>query len=170
MHLASWRWAYRGLLPEAYLGRLSEDELAARWWRRLAAGELDESIRVLESDGDVAGFVSFGPLRDDPSWLGYAGEVSMLYLEPELVGRGHGAALLSAALEELGRLRCYWVVVWVLARNERARQFYEREGFSLDGARRWDPFGERSVPVVRYAKAINPVVDFEALRLRSRIG
>jgi len=26
------------------------------------------------------------------------------------------------------------------------------------------------VPVLRYAKALNPVVDFEALRSRSRIG
>ncbi|HJL16857.1 MAG TPA: GNAT family N-acetyltransferase [Sandaracinaceae bacterium LLY-WYZ-13_1] len=170
VHLASWRWAYRGLLPDGYLHRLRQDELAARWWRRLAAGELDESIRVLEHDGQVGGFVSFGPLRDDPTWLGYAGEVYMLYLEPELVGLGLGTALLRRAFDELGRCHCHWVVVWVLAKNERARRFYEREGLQLDGARRWDPFGDRAVPVLRYAKALNPVVDFEALRSRSRIG
>jgi hypothetical protein len=53
--------------------------------------------------------------------------------------------------------------VWVLARNDRARRFYESEGLRLDGARRWDPFGDRAVPVVRYARALNPVVDFTEL-------
>jgi GNAT superfamily N-acetyltransferase len=168
VQLSSWRWAYRGLLPDRYLGRLRHEELAARWWRRLAAGEMDEAIRVLEHDGRVAGFVTFGPFRDDPTWLGYAGEVYMLYLEPQLVGLGLGSVLLRRAFDELSRYRCHWVVVWVLAKNERARRFYEREGLALDGARRWDPIGERAVPVLRYAKALNPVVDFEALRTRSR--
>lgn len=169
VHLESWRWAYQGLLPETYLSRLRHDELAARWWRRLAAGELDEAIRVVEHDGHVRGFVTFGPRRDDPTWLGYAGEVYMLYLAPELVGLGLGHQLLDQALEELTRMRCYWIVVWVLAKNERARRFYERAGLRLDGARRWDPFGDRAVPVVRYARALNPVIDFDSLR-RTRIS
>ena len=163
VHLAAWRWAYRGLLPDRYLGRLSEDELAARWWRRLATPDTEETIRVLECDGRVAGFVSFGPFGDDPSWLGHAGEIYMLYLDPALVGLGFGAKLLARAFDELERCRCRWVVVWVLAKNERARRFYERAGLQLDDGRRWDPFDDRAVPVVRYAKALNPVVDFEAL-------
>ena len=108
VHLESWRWAYTGLLPESYLARLREDELAARWWRRLAAGEMEESIRVLELDGRVRGFVTFGPLREEPSWLGYAGEIYMLYLAPDLVGRGLGNELLASALSELARHRCHW--------------------------------------------------------------
>ncbi len=169
VHLASWRWAYRGLLPDAYLDRLRHDELAARWWRRLAAHEVEESIFVVEEEGRVGGFVSYGPLRDDPSWMGYAGEVSMIYLEPQLTGRGLGARLMTLATADLARHRCRWVAVWVLAKNRAARAFYERLGFRLDGARRWDPFGDRSVPVVRYAKALNPVFDFASFRrTRSR--
>ena len=111
----------------------------------------------------VAGFVSFGPLTGDPSWLGYAGEVFMLYVEPELMGRGLGKLLFRRALDELARCRCHWLVVWVLSRNESARRFYEREGMRLDGERRWDPFVDRTGPVVRDAKALNPVVDFADL-------
>jgi ribosomal protein S18 acetylase RimI-like enzyme len=118
---------------------------------------------VLEIDGRVGGFVSFGAQNDDPTWLGYSGEVFMLYLEPELTGMGLGRTLLRRAFDELGRCRCHWVVVWVLAQNQMARRFYEREGMSLDNARRWDPFGDRAVPVVRYAKALNPVFDFGEL-------
>lgn len=170
VHLESWRWAYRGLLPDSYLNRLRQDELAARWWRRLAAGTLDEAILVVEEEDRVAGFVTFGPRRDDPTWLGYSGEIYMLYLAPDRVGKGHGQRLLAAAFDDLARFHCHWVVAWVLAKNERARRFYERAGMQLDGARRWDPFGDRAVPVMRYAKALNPVFDFDALRTRSRIG
>lgn len=170
VHLESWRWAYRGLLPDNYLNRLRQDELAARWWKTLAAVNPDEAIRVVEHDGEIGGFVSYGPRRDDPTWLGYAGEIYMLYLAPDLVGHGLGNELLERALSELARNRCYWVVTWVLAKNERARRFYERSGMQLDGARRWDPFGDRAVPVVRYAEALNPVVDFDSFRSHSRIG
>lgn len=157
---------YRDMLPASYLASLRFDDLAARWWRRLSAGEVDECVRVLDVDGRVGGFVTFGPLPD-PSWLGYAGEVHMLYLRPELVGRGLGRVLLRRAMDELARCRCHWVVVWVLAKNEPARRFYEREGLRLDGGRRWDAFGDRAVPVVRYAKALNPVLDFAAFHRRT---
>lgn len=169
VHLSSWRWAYRGLLPDGYLGSLREDELAARWWRRLAAPDSDDAILVLEHEGVVSGFVTFGPLREDPTWLGHAAEINMLYLDPRVVGKGFGAELLRGAFDDLERGRCHWVVVWVLSKNQRARSFYERAGMKLDGGRRWDPFGDRAVPVVRYAKAINPVVDFDALCRPSRI-
>lgn len=166
VHLRSWRWAYRGLLPSAYLKSLRLDELALRWSQRIAVEDSEEAVRVLEVEGRAQGFVTFGPHKDE-TWLGHAGEVFMLYLEPELVGCGLGRALLQRALEELGRCECYWVVLWVLARNERARRFYERQSLRPDGSYRWDPFGSQAVPVVRYAKALNPVVDFNALRKRT---
>jgi GNAT superfamily N-acetyltransferase len=163
VHLTSWRTTYADVLPGDYLDGLRKQSLASRWMRRLESGEIDEAVRVLEVDGRVGGFVSFGPQKDDPTWLGYSGEVFMLYLEPRLMGRGMGRALLRRAYDELTRCQCHWVVVWVLSRNDGARRFYEREGLALDGARRWDTFGDRSVPVVRYARSLNPVVDFEEL-------
>jgi GNAT superfamily N-acetyltransferase len=170
VHLASWKWAYQGLLPDAYLDRLRQDELAARWWRRLAAPEMEEAIQVVDHDGSVGGFITYGSLHDDPSWLGYAGEIYMIYLAPELTGQGLGTRLMRRACEDLEGCRCHWAVVWVLARNHGARAFYEHMGWRLDGRRRWDAFEDRSVPVVRYAKALNPVYDFDSLRQRSPIG
>lgn len=171
VHLQSWRWAYRGLLPDAYLRRLRHDALAGRWFMRLADPDLETQVRVLERNGRVEGFTTFGPHRDDPAWLGYAGEMHMLYLAPELVGRGYGTALLDRACMELAdRAGCYWLLVWVLARNERARKFYEAQGLRPDGANRWDPFGPQAVPVVRYAAPLNPVVDFDRIRDLSVAG
>lgn len=163
MHLASWRSAYRDLLPASFLASLRHTELATRWSRRLDGDEIDEAIRVVEHDGRVGGFITFGPQRDDATWLGYSGEIYELYVRPEETGHGLGALLLRRAFDELARCRCHWVVVWVLANNHGARRFYEREGLRLDGERRWDPFGDRAVPVLRYARALNPVLDFDGL-------
>lgn len=163
VHLASWRSAYRDLLPASFLGSLRHAELAARWSRRLDGDEVDEAIRVVEHEGRVGGFVTFGPQRDDASWLGYSGEIYELYVRPELTGHGLGALLLRRAYDELARCRCHWLVVWVLANHHRARRFYEREGMRLDGERSWDPYGDRAVPVLRYARALNPVLDFSEL-------
>lgn len=163
IQLESWRFTYRGLLPDSFLSSMRHERLAGSFWRRLSTDEVDECIRVLEVGGRVGGFISFGPHQGDPTWLGYAGEVFMIYLLPELTGSGHGRVLLRRAFDELSRCRCHWVLVWVLAKNHTARRFYEREGMRLDGERRFDSFHERAVPVVRYAKALNPVFDFGAL-------
>ncbi len=170
IHVRSWREAYDGLLPESYLEQLQPDVLAGRWFLRLAETHPEDQVRVVDVEGEVCGFVSFGPHKEDPTWLGHAGEVHMLYLDPDRIGQGLGRALLDRALYELSRHRCYWVVIWVLANNDRARGFYEHRGLRPDGAERWDPFGKRAVPVVRYAKALNPVVSFRDFRSRSILG
>jgi RimJ/RimL family protein N-acetyltransferase len=41
-------------------------------------------------------------------------------------------------------------VLWVLEDNPRARRFYEREGWSLDGGRKDAEFVGMRVPEVRY--------------------
>jgi len=38
IHVASWRSAYRGLLPDSLLDAMSVDELEQRWRSRLPAG------------------------------------------------------------------------------------------------------------------------------------
>jgi hypothetical protein len=36
VHVAAWRVAYRGLLPDDVLDRLSIEDSAKRWWERIA--------------------------------------------------------------------------------------------------------------------------------------
>jgi ribosomal protein S18 acetylase RimI-like enzyme len=45
-------------------------------------------------------------------------------------------------------------LLWVLENNQRARNFYEREGWSLDGVRAQEEIGGRSLSVVRYSRAL----------------
>lgn len=167
IHVESWREAYGdGLLPARYLRALSERRLAAGWARRIADRSGERSVWVAEDRGEIGGFVEAGPCLDDDALAGFAGEVTMLYLRPPRIGRGLGRALFDHALSNLERAPFYWAVVWVLRDNTRARDFYRGAGFRPDGARRLDRFTGRDVPVVRYARPLNPAIDYGSLLTR----
>ena len=76
-------------------------------------------VLVAELDGRIAGFAAV-----------VAGELDGLFVEPELWGRGIGRTLTDVAVHE-ARQRGY--TLWVIA-SPRARGFYERCGFSVEGA------------------------------------
>ena len=173
VHSETWRDTYRNLLPARYLAGLRVPALTTYWHRRIASpavGGTDgrRNIWVAEQDGEVAGFAVIGPCLDEESLIGFAGEVSMLYVLPAHTGRGLGRAMLEQALEELADREHYWCIVWVLEGNRGARDFYEHMGLRLDGARRFDRFRGEDVPVLRYAIALNPAMDFDALTRGAR--
>jgi len=90
------------------------------------------------------GFAWTGDSRDEPG----KGELFAIYVVPEAWGSGAGSALMASALEAL---RSYSsATLWVLEDNPRARRFYEREGWSLDGGRRDEEFLGVTVAEVRY--------------------
>jgi GNAT superfamily N-acetyltransferase len=108
-------------------------------------------VLVAEDDaGRVVGFATFGPSRDDDAPEG-TGEVPAIYVDPAEVGTGVGRQLLeetAAALREAGFTRA---TLWVLEENESARRFYERVGWTWDGAVSTHDFDCANEPVVRYA-------------------
>ncbi len=134
VHVASWRSGYRDLLPDELLAGISEVERERTWDARLR-GEDPRYVRrhadVALLGGALVGFVVAGPGQD-----GHAagvGEVSALYVDPDHWSMGVGAALLSSAVKRLGRDGCARALLWVLARNVRARRFYESHGWASDG-------------------------------------
>ena len=175
IHVDSWQATYgNGLLPRQYLDRLTIAGLTERWQKRL--GQLSRgspatpahiadaySVWVAEIGDEVVGFAEFGPCTQDPALAGFAGEVYMLYVHPSAQGRGIGRDLLDCAVAELAAYSFYWLVIWVVAGNQRAQAFYRRAGLKSDGARRIDHFAGQSVPVVRYARPLNPIIDFDRL-------
>jgi GNAT superfamily N-acetyltransferase len=79
-----------------------------------------------------AGGAAAGPLTP-AGRTGEVGELYALYLLPAWWSAGVGRALMTSALDSLRGDRYRRVVLWVLADNARARRFYERAGFTLDG-------------------------------------
>ncbi len=150
VHVASWRHAYRDVLPDDYLERLSVDEREAMWLGAFADPDTKNGAFVAEEGGRVVGFASFGPSRDEDAPDG-TGEVPAIYVEPSVMGRGVGRELLEEATAELRLAGFTRATLWVLEANERARRFYEHEGWAWDGAVSTHMFDCANEPVVRYA-------------------
>ena len=64
VHVASWRWAYRGDLPAEFLDGLTVDD-REREWREWLTPEQGAGTLVALEGGVIVGFCSFGPSRDD---------------------------------------------------------------------------------------------------------
>jgi ribosomal protein S18 acetylase RimI-like enzyme len=124
VHVATWRSAYRGLLPEEFLASLSEAHYGERW--RRVIGESQNRVFVFEESHGIAGFASGG--RERAGEAGFAGELYALYVLEEAQHRGHGRELVRAVARALGELKLRNMIVWVLRDNSPARAFYERLG------------------------------------------
>lgn len=153
VQVAAWQSAYRGLLPDDVLDRLSLDESKRRWQERIAqpwghvfvAGQADR----------IVGFAACGYTDDEDVDRESAGEIYVMYVHPEHWRRGHGTALLQEALDRLRSDGFQEAILWVLRGNEPAIAFYERAGFRADGASALKCRTDGSLmPVVRYRQRL----------------
>ena len=143
VHAETWREAYEHVFGAERLASVTIDARLAQWERILAAGQSD--VFVAAADG-IVGFVSTGDSRDADA----EAELFAIYVLPAAWGTGAGTALMRAGLEAM-RLRASGdAVLWVLDDNPRARRFYEREGWALDGERKEDEYLGLRVAEVRY--------------------
>ena len=153
VHVRSWQVAYRGLIGQDFLDRLSLAEHLSMWRHRFEAADPDLHVLVAEAGGELIGFSSFGPSKDDDAGVSSA-EVYAIYLAPDWFGEGVGRRLLARAVETLGGLGFRDCTLWVLELNDRARRFYEVAGWRWDGARSVHPYGALTEPILRYRRAL----------------
>lgn len=129
LHIRSWQSAYEGLLSKRYLSSLDTSVERRVVFLKQAIESGSPSIRVAELDGQVIGWVSFGPSRDQDAPTGTA-ELMAIYLDPLCWARGIGTALWAEARQALMGHGYQQVCAWVLDGNERATRFYCKHGFS----------------------------------------
>jgi ribosomal protein S18 acetylase RimI-like enzyme len=152
IHVYTWQVAYQGLIAADYLASLSVAQRRTRWEERLRTHP-DDTL-VCAAGQQPVGFVVLGPARSEDELPSGTGEVYALYLAPEYWGRGAGRQLMTAALDELRRRGYSAAIVWVLRDNLRARRFYERTGFVIDGVEKVERIGEDDLAHVRYWMAL----------------
>lgn len=151
-HLA----AYRGIMPDSVLARLTEDRLIDRFRARLTATDEEPArsqhrVWVIEAGGAIAGYAATQPGGSTflPPPVG-AGEIESLYLHPDAKGRGLGRVLHQHAIDDLAARGFEPLVLWAFAANVQALRFYERAGWTQDvTGENWVLDGV-ACPIVRY--------------------
>jgi ribosomal protein S18 acetylase RimI-like enzyme len=132
VHVQSWRETYRGLLPDAYLARMSEEAHARRFAHALTRpGDDDVTLAAADRWG-LVGYAQGGPSRRRAP--GEA-EVATLYLVRPAQNRGLGRRLLADAARALAMRGASSLVISVLRDNFAARGFYEHLGGLAEPAR-----------------------------------
>lgn len=150
IHVATWRFAYRDIMPAPFLASLSVARRAEEWKMRLSPTE--RTTFVLEAPAGVLGWASIGPNRDADLDTNF-GELYGIYLAPSQIGKSYGQVLYGRCEEELAQRGYRGVSLWVLERNARARRFYEKSGFQL-GGEKTIIVGDAELPELRYVKRL----------------
>lgn len=129
IHCLSWEAAYSGFVPSELIAKKNAGRLEQ--WRQILS-QPHKSYLALRN-GVPVGFLSiFSPSRDPD--LPNAGEIGAIYLLPEYWCMGIGHHLLQFGVKKLFDMGYIDISLWVFERNERARRFYEKNGFVIDAA------------------------------------
>ncbi len=148
--VASWRAAYEGVMPAAYLAGLNVGQKADGWRRGIErdAGKGKRTL-VVEAEGRVAGFAVVG--SDDDAGFGL---LWLMYVDPAFWGKGAARPLMDGSLIALRELGYKTARLWVLDANQRARHFYARCGWVADGETGLATHGDANEPTLRYMCAL----------------
>jgi GNAT superfamily N-acetyltransferase len=146
LHVAAWKWAYQDVLPAEYLAGLDVAQRAVMWQGALETPAIRVWLGLVA--GELAGFAATGPSRDAGAGTS-TGEVGALYVREERCRMGVGSALLSACVRDLHGRGFHPLTAWVFEKNARALRFYEKHGWTKDGASRVETFAGRPVREVR---------------------
>ncbi len=121
----SWKSAYKGIVPQKYL-----DELSLEQWTPFLKDSLYTGF-VLKEGNELVATSSISPARDE-AMKGW-GEIISIYVLPQYFHKGYGKKLFSFVTAQLHSNGFQNIYLWVLESNQRARAFYERNGFYFNG-------------------------------------
>ena len=154
VHVAAWRAAYGGLMPQSVLDTLDVELRTERWAKALSTPRTGITAVMTGGNDAILGFCVYGPSRDLDA-LENTGELFVINLLPGVWRSGLGRQLCEFAVIHGQHEGWQAISLWVLRSNVRARAFYEALGFVSDGADKTDtsligaPLNE-----VRYSKQL----------------
>jgi GNAT superfamily N-acetyltransferase len=155
--VASRRWSYRDVFPEADLAALSVEATTADFEQGLAQLSPDSAVFVAESAGRIIGFAYVLPSPDSDLPVG-SSELGSIYITEEVAGTGVDPALMNAAIEHARTAGHGLLTLWVRSENGRARHFYEKCGLQPDGGERSRPHDSLPIEMheIRYRMSLEP--------------
>jgi GNAT superfamily N-acetyltransferase len=169
IQVATWRVAYRRLLPARILDELDETWMARRWRHAIEAPPSPQH-RVLvaveqSAQGnreDLVGFAASGPADEQATAPGEVppadtAAVTDLLVEPRWGRRGHGSRLLSASVEHWRDDGFATAVAWAFEADPATRAFLTSAGWEPDGATRALDVDDLLVPQLRLHTALSDI-------------
>lgn len=152
IRVASWRHAYRGIVPDEALAEMQP--VAMGWARAAATGGL--YVAVGDDDQPVS-YCLVTDVRQDtdrhPELR--TGELCAIYAHPDVLGTGAGAAVHQAGMDHLAEQGYEHVVLWVLADNELGLRFYRSQGWQPDGGTTDLTIGGKTLRELRLARPLD---------------
>lgn len=165
IQVATWRVAYRRLLPRHVLDGLDTAEVASFWQAAVESPPTGHHrVLVAVEQGSeasyVVGFGAFGPAEEDhtvpdevlPSTVG---GITELLVEPRWGRRGHGSRLLAAAVDLWREDGVTGALAWVFDQNPAMVKFLTSAGWAADGNTRALDVDDMLVPQSRYFTALD---------------
>lgn len=153
VHVETWRTTYHGLMPAELLAGLSTDQREVMWRATIDRASGDAGVAVLEAGDEVVGFCHHAPSRDADAPPA-TGEVVAIYVLATHSRSGGGSALMSWSIDSMSRLGLTRATLWVLDGNESADSFYEKRGWTRDGAEKRDQWGAHEIREHRYSRTL----------------
>lgn len=138
----SWKYAYKGIIPQDYLDSIP----TGRWVSGIDKFRMNNLVMI--ENGHIIGTASISKSR----WQQYSdyGEIISIYFLPAYMGKGHGQHLLKKCIDELYMRGYNEILLWVLEDNQRARRFYEKNGFILSDEEMLSNIGGKDLKEIMY--------------------
>jgi RimJ/RimL family protein N-acetyltransferase len=154
IHVATWQAAYKDVMPEDYISKMTVEKRQAYWREAIEFSE--PQLLVATCDDQIVGFVGFDRSRD-ANTRSTVGEIWAIYVSPAHWGQGAGLALWDGARDGLKDEGCTQVTIWVLLRNERALQFCEHAaGFKREmPSLKTVAFGDTKLEEIRLKRSVS---------------
>jgi ribosomal protein S18 acetylase RimI-like enzyme len=161
INIDTWRHAYAGIVPAAYLEEMDAAKFRERWRLNVTEGRPGVTFHVAEVDGVLAGYAIVGgyraqedadPEEDTEDW----GEIFAIYTSPEQQRKGAGTALHDAAITALRDDDHRRAALWVLADNTTSQRWYEHRGWQADGVTSYWSGSGTPLPEIRMVRELDP--------------
>lgn len=122
----AWQETYRGIVNDEYLDNLTNEipNMIERYIKKIKEGI--DLFSVLEVDGKIVGFTSYGKAKNEEKYPSY-GEIYALYIIDGYKGFGFGKKLVINAAKELIKLGYKEMVIGCLVGNP-SNSFYKHLG------------------------------------------
>ena len=141
--ITCWQAAYREIVSNEYLDNMPTNK--PLWEKTLARLE-------------TPGFCEYYCVMRNNEMIGQLivdtehSEIWAIYLIEAFWGMGYGKEMLDFAINTLENAGHKQVTLWVFEENQRARRFYEKHGFTFNGAKKTvDKYGGVPLVEVQYA-------------------